>query len=204
MTTTTEGRDLILTRTIDASREKVYRAWTDPALLKQWFAPLPWTTPSAELNVHPGGANVIVMRGPDGVEFPNRGIYLDVVPNQRLVFTDAYTSAWEPSEKPFMTVIPTFEDAGNGKTNYTARVRHWTTADREAHEHGLPQGVGDLHRSACGARRETLRQRGHFLARRYAAIICSISTTKMDDMHSTAQRSRARSMLRLIFSTSPR
>jgi uncharacterized protein YndB with AHSA1/START domain len=134
MTTSTEGRDLVLTRTIDASREKVYRAWTDPALLKQWFAPLPWTTPSAELNVHPGGANVIVMRGPDGVEFPNRGIYLDVVPNQRLVFTDAYTTAWEPSEKPFMTVILTFEDAGNGKTNYTARVRHWTIADREAHE----------------------------------------------------------------------
>ena len=99
MTTTTEGRDLILTRTIDAPREKVYRAWTDPALLKQWFAPLPWTTPSAELNVFPGGANVIVMRGPDGVEFPNRGIYLDVVPNQRLVFTDAYTSAWEPSRE---------------------------------------------------------------------------------------------------------
>jgi uncharacterized protein YndB with AHSA1/START domain len=44
-TTSTEGRDLILTRIIDAPREKVFKAWTDPALLKQWFAPLPWTRP---------------------------------------------------------------------------------------------------------------------------------------------------------------
>ena len=142
MTTTTEGRDLILTRIIDAPREKLYRAWTDPVLLKQWFAPLPWTTPSAELDVRPGGANVMVMRGPDGKEFPNRGVYLEVVPNERLVFTDAYTAAWEPSEKPFMTVILTFEDAGR-KDRYTARVRHWTMADREAHEKmGFHEGWG--------------------------------------------------------------
>ena len=56
-----------------------------------------------------------------------------MVKNERLVFTDAFTCAWEPSPKPFMTVIVTFENLG-GKTNYTARVRHWTDADREAHE----------------------------------------------------------------------
>ena len=141
MTTRTEDRDLILTRVIDASRDKLYRAWTEPELLKQWFAPLPWTTPAAELDVRAGGASVVVMRGPDGAEFPNRGVYLEVVPNQRLVFTNAYTSAWEPSDKPFMTVILTFEDAGGGRTNYTARVRHWTVADREAHEKmGFHQG----------------------------------------------------------------
>lgn len=134
MTTRAEGRDLILTRTIDAPREQVYRAWTEPALLTQWFAPLPWTTASAQLDVRPGGANVIVMRAPDGAELPNHGVYLEVVPNHKLVFTNAYTAAWEPSEKPFMTVILTFEEAGDGKTNYTALVRHWTIADREAHE----------------------------------------------------------------------
>jgi uncharacterized protein YndB with AHSA1/START domain len=131
--TSTEGRDLILTRFIDAPPEKVFKAWTQPELLKQWFAPLPWTTPAAELDVRPGGSNLIVMRGPDGNEFPNRGVYLGVVENQRLVFTNAYTEAWEPSEKPFMTVILTF-DAQDGGTNYTARVKHWTIADREAHE----------------------------------------------------------------------
>ena len=126
-------RDLVLTRLIDAPRAKLFRAWTDPALLKQWFAPLPWTTPHAELEVRPGGANLVVMRGPDGREVPNRGVYLEIVPNERLVFTDAYIKAWEPSQKPFMTVILTFSDEG-GKTRYTARVRHWTAADRETHE----------------------------------------------------------------------
>lgn len=135
-------RELVLTRLIHAPREKVYRAWTEPELLKQWFAPLPWTTPAAELNVRPGGANLIVMRGPDGKEFPNRGVYLEVVPNERLVFTDAYARAWEPSAKPFMTVILSFEDRG-GKTQYTARVLHWTVEDREAHEKmGFHQGWG--------------------------------------------------------------
>ena len=136
------SRDLVLTRLIDAPREKLFRAWTEPALLMQWFAPLPYTTPRAELDVRPGGASLVVMRGPDGVEMPNRGIYLQVVRNERLVFTDAYTAAWEPSQKPFMTVILTFEDEG-GKTRYTARVRHWTVADRESHEKmGFHEGWG--------------------------------------------------------------
>ncbi|HTE41601.1 MAG TPA: SRPBCC family protein [Steroidobacteraceae bacterium] len=136
------NRDLVITRVIDASRELVYRAWTDPEMLKQWFAPKPWSTPVAELDVRAGGENFIVMRSPDGNDFPNRGTYLEVVPNERLVFTDAYVSAWQPSEKPFMTVILTFEDVG-GKTRYTAQVRHWTVADREAHEKmGFHQGWG--------------------------------------------------------------
>jgi len=135
-------RELMLTRLIDAPREKVYRAWTDAGLLKQWFAPLPYTTPVAELDVRPGGSAFIVMRGPDGNDLPNHGVYLEVVPNQRLVSTEAYTQAWEPPEKPFMTLILTFEDEG-GKTRYTARVRHWTVADREAHEKmGFHQGWG--------------------------------------------------------------
>ena len=131
--TSTEGRDLILTRVIDAPPEKVFRAWTEPELLRQWFAPKPWTTPNVEIDVRAGGSSLFVMRNPDGNEFPNRGVYLEVVKNQRLVFTDAFTRAWEPSPKPFMTVILTFEDLG-GKTRYTARVRHWTEADRDAHE----------------------------------------------------------------------
>jgi uncharacterized protein YndB with AHSA1/START domain len=143
---TTDGmnpdRDLVLTRIIDAPRQKLFKMWTYPELLKQWFAPLPYTTPVAELDVRPGGANLVVMRSPDGNEFQNRGVYLEVVENQRLVFTDAYTKAWEPSPKPFMTVIITLEDE-DGKTRYTARVRHWTAADREAHEkRGFQQGWG--------------------------------------------------------------
>jgi uncharacterized protein YndB with AHSA1/START domain len=136
------GRELLLSRLIDAPRADVYRAWTDPTLLVQWFAPLPWTTARAELDVRPGGSSLIVMRSPEGEEYPNRGVYLEVIENQRLVSTDAFTDAWEPSEKPFMTLELTFDDE-DGKTRYNARVRHWTIADREAHEAmGFHEGWG--------------------------------------------------------------
>lgn len=135
--------ELVLTRILNAPRQNVYRCWTEPELVKQWFAPLPWTTPHAELDVRPGGANLVVMRSPEGKEFPNRGVYLEVIPNEKLVFTDAYTSAWEPSAKPFFTGILTFEDAGPGKTKYTARARHWTAEDCEQHEKmGFHEGWG--------------------------------------------------------------
>jgi uncharacterized protein YndB with AHSA1/START domain len=141
-TKTASDRDLVLTRLIDAPREALYRCWTEPELLKQWFAPLPWTTPHAQMDVRAGGSSLIVMRGPDGTEMPNPGVYLEVVPNEKLVFTDAYTSAWEPSERPFMTVILTFEDEA-GKTRYTARARHWTVENREIHEKmGFETGWG--------------------------------------------------------------
>jgi uncharacterized protein YndB with AHSA1/START domain len=141
--TANHPNDLVLERVIDVPAAKLYRCWTEPALLTQWFAPKPYETPRAELDVRPGGANLVVMRGPDGAEMPNRGVYLDVVPNERLVFTDAYTRAWEPSAKPFMTVVLTFEDLGQGRTKYTARVRHWTEADRAAHENmGFHVGWG--------------------------------------------------------------
>ena len=135
-------RDLVLTRLIDASPEKLYRAWTEPQLLVQWFAPKPWATPRAELDVRPGGASLVVMADPDSAEYPNQGQYLEVVPNQRLVFTDAYIGNWVPAAKPFMTVVLDFQ-AESGKTRYTATVRHWTAEDKQAHEQmGFHQGWG--------------------------------------------------------------
>jgi len=94
--------ELVLTRILNAPREKVYRCWVEPELIKQWFAPKPWTTPHAELDVRPGGTSLVVMRSPEGQDYPNRGIYLEVIPNEKLVFTDAYTSAWQPSEKTLL------------------------------------------------------------------------------------------------------
>lgn len=134
--------ELVLTRLIEAPREKLFRCWTEPELLKQWFAPLPYTVPHAELDLRTGGANFIIMKSPEGEEIPLRGVYLEVVPNEKIVFTDAYTRPWEPSEKPFFTGIITFEEEG-GKTRYTARARHWTAEDCEAHEKmGFHEGWG--------------------------------------------------------------
>ena len=140
-TTSTNGRELVIERIIDAPREKVFKAWTDPEMMKQWFAPKPYTTPRVENDVRAGGSSLVVMRSPEGQEIPCPGVYLEVVPNQRIVATDAFTKAWEPSEKPFMTVVLTFDDLGGGKTKYKAVCKHWTDADREAHEQmGFHQG----------------------------------------------------------------
>jgi uncharacterized protein YndB with AHSA1/START domain len=152
--TMSADRELMLTRLINAPREKVYRAWTDPELLKQWFAPPPYTTPVVELDVRPGGSAFFIMRGPDGKDLPNRGVYLEVVPNERLVSTDAYVKAWEPSDKPFMTLILTFEDEG-GKTRRHACATD--AADCEAREDGFSRGLEPLHRPARSPRRKNLK-----------------------------------------------
>ena len=125
--------ELSITRHIDAPRHIVWRCWTEPDLIKEWFTPRPWTTPVVELDLRPGGASRMIFRGPEGEEFPNSGVYLEVVPEERLVFTDAYVEAWVPSGKPFMTAIVTFADEDGG-TRYTARVLHWSAEDKTSHE----------------------------------------------------------------------
>lgn len=141
---TAVSNELVLTRLIDAPREKLFRCWTEPSLLKQWFAPDPVTTTVAQVDLRVGGGSLIVMRTPDGQEIPCPGVYLEIIPNQKLVFTDAYSGGWTPKSdgKPFMTGIVTFEEE-NGQTRYTARVRHWTQEDCDTHlKMGFHQGWG--------------------------------------------------------------
>jgi uncharacterized protein YndB with AHSA1/START domain len=136
-------RELVIERVLNAPREKLFRCWTEPALIVQWFTPPPFKTIRAVMDVRAGGSSCVTMQSPEGQEFPNPGVFLEVVPNEKIVMTDAFTSAWEPSEKPFMTAVITFEDLGGGKTKYTARARHWTVADRESHEKmGFHEGWG--------------------------------------------------------------
>lgn len=143
MSSETARHELVLMREIDAPREKIFRAWTDPQLLKQWFCPKPWGVSHAELDVRSGGSSVIVMNGPNGEVVDNRGVYLEVVPNEKIVFTDAFKTAWIPSEKPFMTGIVLLEPLGDGKTKYTAMARHWTEEDKKTHEAmGFHEGWG--------------------------------------------------------------
>lgn len=138
-----DDRELVLARLLDASPDKVFRCWTQPELIKRWFTPPPFETVHAEVDLRPGGSVLIVMRGPDGAETPNPGVYLDVVPNKRLVFTDAFTEAWLPSANPFMVATLTFEPEGANQTRYVARVRHWTAEAKAQHEAmGFQQGWG--------------------------------------------------------------
>ena len=142
----TEGYELRLERLLDAPRAKVWRCWTEPKLLEQWFAPRSWTTEVKTLELRPGGASHIVMRGPDGEESDGVGVFLEAVPEQRLVFTNAFTSGWIPSGQPaivpFMTTIVEMSDEG-GKTCYVVRALHWTEEARKQHEEmGFHEGWG--------------------------------------------------------------
>ena len=88
-------RELVITRIFDAPRELVFKAWTDPKHVAQWWGPKEFTNPVCELDVRPGGAILIHMRGPDDVVYPMKGVYREIVPPERLVFTD---SAFEDEE----------------------------------------------------------------------------------------------------------
>jgi uncharacterized protein YndB with AHSA1/START domain len=137
------ARTLTLNRIIDAPPARVYAAWTTPELLLQWFTPKPYETIKAELDLRPGGACNITMRSPEGQEIPNPGVYLELVPNKKLVFTDAFTAGWVPAGAPFMVGTITFEDAPGGKTNYTATAQHWSEASTRQHEEmGFHAGWG--------------------------------------------------------------
>jgi uncharacterized protein YndB with AHSA1/START domain len=125
--------DLVLERVIDVPRELVWAAWTKPEHVSQWFTPRPWTVSDCEIDLRPGGIFRTVMRSPDGKEFPNVGCYLEVVPNERLVWTDALLPGYRPSEKPFFTAIVTLEVQGTG-TKYTAIAIHRDEAGRKRHE----------------------------------------------------------------------
>lgn len=128
-----ESRELVISRLIDASREAIFRAWSTPELICQWWAPKPWTTPKIDMEFRSGGRFNFTMADPEGNEFPNEGVLLEVVPNEKIVFSDAFKAGWEPSPDPFVVAIITLEDE-DGKTRYTARVLHWSVEAREKHE----------------------------------------------------------------------
>lgn len=126
--------ELSISRVIDAPRSRVFRAWTEPTLLQQWWAPHGMTTPECEMNLWVGGLFRTLMRAPDGAEYPTQGVFLEIVAPRRLVFTDAFTPGWIPSGKPFMTAEVTLQEVEGNKTLYTARAMHWRAEDKQAHE----------------------------------------------------------------------
>ena len=134
--------DLVLERVVDVPRNLVWQAWTRPELLKKWFSPAPWQTVDCEVDLRPGGVFRTVMRSPEGEDHDNAGCFLEVVENERLVFTDALAPGFRPAANPFFTAIITLEDHGGG-TRYTARALHKSPAERKQHEEmGFADGWG--------------------------------------------------------------
>ncbi len=124
---------LQIDRTLRAPRAAVWRCWSEPELLKQWYCPKPWGVSQAQIELQPGGRFFVLMQGLQGEQVPCPGVYLQVEAGRRLVFTDAFTQAWVPSSKPFMVGDITLEDAPGGATRYVARALHWSAQDRDEH-----------------------------------------------------------------------
>ncbi len=136
------GRELVLSRVIAATPARVFQAWTTE--LPRWWGPHGMTTSFCEMELRPGGSFRTLMRAPDGTEYPTRGVFLDVVPNERIVFTDAFEPGWVPNPDAFFTAITTFAPLSGGRTQYTARALHWTAENRARHEQmGFHQGWGE-------------------------------------------------------------
>ncbi|MGD1149406.1 MAG: SRPBCC domain-containing protein [Thermoanaerobaculaceae bacterium] len=114
-------RELAFTRVFDAPRELVFEAWSDPEHLARWWGPNGFTNPVCEVDVRPGGAIRIHMRGPNGTVYPMVGVYQEVIESERLVFT---SSALDKEGTPLFEVMTTvtFAEQG-GKTTLTTKVR---------------------------------------------------------------------------------
>lgn len=142
-------RDLKLERTVDVPPGLVWKAWTLPEYLMQWFCPKPWSVAACEIDLRPGGIFKTVFRSPEGVETPNVGTFLEVTPDRRLIWTDALGPGFRPSvkgylEKFFITAVIEIEPAGKG-SRYTARAIHGDAAARGQHEEmGFHEGWGTV------------------------------------------------------------
>lgn len=134
--------DLELKREVAVPPHLVWRAWTEPALLTQWFTPAPWRTTHCEIDLRPGGKFRTVMEGPNGEKHDSTGCFLFVVPEKLLVFTDALGPGYRPLGAGFMTASIEIEPAATG-TLYTARALHKDADGRKQHEEmGFQQGWG--------------------------------------------------------------
>lgn len=136
----TERFDLTLERTLDAPRDLVWKAWTSADHIKRWWAPRPYQTSECEIELKPGGKFYTRMVGPDGFDNQGTACILEVVPGKKIIWSSTMMDGYRPNQFaadgcngfPF-TAIHTFEDAGNGKTHYSAVVLHANAKDRDAH-----------------------------------------------------------------------
>ncbi len=123
------NREIVTTRLFDAPRQLVFEAWTDPKHVAQWWGPRGFTNTIHEMDVRPGGVWRLTMHGPDGVDYPNRIVFTEVVKPERLVY-DHGSREGDPGE---FHVTVTFAEE-SGKTRLTMRALRFGRS--------MPEGEG--------------------------------------------------------------
>ena len=141
-------RTVVITRIFDAPRALVFKAWTDPVHVAKWWGPKGFTNPVCEMDVRPGGALRIVMRAPDGAEYPMTGIFREIVPSERLVFTNLAIDQQGKVLLEGLTTV-TFVDHAGRKTKLTVESRavarvDYATRMLEGMEEGWTQSIDRL------------------------------------------------------------
>jgi uncharacterized protein YndB with AHSA1/START domain len=135
---TGSDRQIVITREFDSPRRLVWEAWTDPHHVAQWWGPRGFQTRVDELDLRAGGAWRYVMIGPDGAEYPVKGVFREVVPLERIVTTDEFDEDYQHPAKidlPRGIILTcTFEDLAGERTRLTMRIVHRTAEDRRKHE----------------------------------------------------------------------
>ena len=104
---------LKMTRTFDAPREVVFNAWTDGKQMAKWFGPKGFTTEITQHDARPGGLSLLVMRGPDGSEYPGKAIFREILKPQRIVMT---TFALKDGREVLETLVTVTFEEKNSKT----------------------------------------------------------------------------------------
>ena len=125
--------DLSFTRTLAAPRQLIWECWTRPEHIPHFFVPAPHKVTNVDIDLKVGGRFNTTFEV-EGNVMENKGVYLEVVPEEKLVFTDAYTEGWKPAPEPFMTAILLLADAPGGGTTYTAIARHRNPETKKNHE----------------------------------------------------------------------
>ena len=138
----TAEREIVISRVFNAPRELVFDAWTDTKNIGQWWGPNGFTNTIHEMDVRPGGVWRFVMHGPDGVDYKNKIVYLEIVKPERLVYTHGSGEAGDPGQ---FHVTVTFAEQG-GKTELTMRSLFESAAERDkvVEEYGAIEG-GNQH-----------------------------------------------------------
>jgi uncharacterized protein YndB with AHSA1/START domain len=134
-------REIVLTRVFDAPRRLVFEAWTKPEHMKHWYGCRKVTLRVCEIGLRTGGAYRYVMRAPDGVDHTMQGVYREIVPPERLVYTEGYVTQGFASNEALVTVTFTERD---GKTTFTSTSVYPSLEDRDGHlNSGMETGAAE-------------------------------------------------------------